>query len=533
MDADNPYWYLHVGRAGDLKGRDRLVYRAFEALPGALSLSTLAAFALLSFYVPAYASYLTIAFSAYWLFKTAYLSAHLRHNFKRLRHNMALDWNERLRVIPHGHIAHLVIFPFYDESYEVLAGSVRGLLDAKWDPKTMVVVLAAEERAGAEALASARRIEREFGRNFLACVTTAHPDGVLGEIPGKGSNMSYAAEEARVRVLDPLGIRYENVIVSALDVDTVVYPQYFACLTWHYLTAERPLRSSFQPVPLYNNNIWRAPMLARVMAYSSSFWQMIQQERPEKLATFSSHAVSFKTLREAGYWQRNAVSEDSRIFWNLFVRYDGDHEVVPLAYPVSMDANAAPTLWGTARNIYFQHRRWTYGAENIPYILFAFLKNPRIPLRKKFRAAFFQIEGFWSLATHPLILFAVGWLPLFVGGPAFQATVLSHNLSTIARAFLAAAMFGLVVSAAFAMTLMPTRPLEYTRFRSAAMVLQWLLVPFTMVAFSSIPGLDAQMRLMTGRYLGFWVTPKTRGGVAYQPSGALGKLPRTSLGFAE
>ena len=51
-----------------------------------------------------------------------------------------------------------------------------------------------------------------------------------------------------------------------------------------------------------------------------------------------------------------------------------------------MDANVAPTLWGTAKNIYRQHRRWTYGAENIAYILFAFLKNPRIPFGKKVRA---------------------------------------------------------------------------------------------------------------------------------------------------
>ncbi len=510
MQEKDTYWYLHVARATDLSGRDRVLYRLFEILPGFLSLATLLLFVLLSFTKPVWAAYLTIIFSIYWLLKTVYLSVHLRHNFKRVRHNLSLDWNERLQNLSYQDVTHLVIFPFYSEGYDVVAESVRGLQRSSWDPKRIAVVIAAEARAGEAQLAVAHRVEKEFGDVFGGFIVTVHPEGLDGEIPGKGSNISYAAEEARVRILDAQHIPYDKTLVSAFDIDTVVYPQYFSCLTWHFLTAERPERTSFQPIPLYNNNIWDAPMLSRVIAYSSSFWQMIQQERPERLATFSSHAIPFKPLYEAGYWQRNVVSEDSRIFWNLFVRYDGDYSVVPMAYPVSMDANVAHNLWGTAKNIYLQHRRWTYGAENIAYILFAFFKNPRIAFSKKLRAAFVQIEGFWSLTTHPLVLFAVGWLPLIVGGRAFNTTVLSYNLPLVAKGFLTASLFGLIVSAAISMQLVPVRPKEYGHFRSAMLFLQWMLVPLTMVVFSAIPGLDAQMRLMTGRYLGFWVTPKNR-----------------------
>jgi hypothetical protein len=218
--------------------------------------------------------------------------------------------------------------------------------------------------------------------------------------------------------------------------------------------------------------------------------------------------VPFQQLYEVGYWQRNVVSEDSRIFWNLFARHDGEYEVVPMAYPVSMDANVAPTFLRTAKNIYKQHRRWTYGAENIAYILFTFLKNPRIPFAKKFRVAFVQIEGFWSLVTHPLVLFAVGWLPLLVGGRGFNATVLSYNLPLVAKVFLTASLFGLIICAAIGMQLVPARPKEYGKWRSTQLALQWALVPATMVIFTSIPGLDAQLRLFFGKYLGFWVTPK-------------------------
>ena len=512
---DDRYWYLHIGNARDLTGFNRTVYRFLEILPGILSFITIGVFVLLSFIRPAWAAYLTIGFSIYWLFKTMYLSVHLRHNFKRMQHNLATDWNARIADRPEGtraasEILHLVMFPFYREEYAVVAESIRALLDSGWDTKRIAVVLAAEERAGPEQFAVAKRIEQEFASHFHSFLVTLHPQNLPGEIPGKGANISYAAEEARVRILEPQHILYERVLVSAFDIDTVVYPGYFACLTWNFPTAEKPQRSSFQPVPLYNNNIWRAPMLSRVMAYSSSFWQMIQQERPEKLATFSSHAVPFAPLYEAGYWQRNVVSEDSRIFWNLFVRYDGDYRVIPLAYPVSMDANVGSTFLGTVRNIYKQHRRWTYGAENIAYILFAFMQNRRISIMKKVSAGAVQVEGFWSLTTHPLILFVIGWMPLLFGGRGFNSTVLSYNLPVVARGFLTAAMLGLVISAITAMRLLPTRPAEYTRLRTLGLILQWILVPFTMVIFSSIPGLDAQLRLMTGRYLGFWVTPKIR-----------------------
>lgn len=501
-----------VGRASELSGKDRRFYRFLEILPGLASWLSLILMVLASIYTPFFAAYFIIAFSVFWVLKTAFLSYHLRHNWRRLKANMNVDWRAMIERFEYAHLYQLIILPFYNESESVIDASLQSLANANYDKKSMIVVLASEERAGEGAKLLAERMKEKWGETFGSFHVSVHPADIPGELAGKGSNATWAAEDVRRKVLDPHGIRYNHTLVSIFDIDTVVYPDYFNCLVWHFMTAKRPLKSSFQPVPVFNNNMWEASALARVVAMSSTFWEMVQQERPERMATFSSHSVSFQALYEIGYWQTNMVSEDSRIYWNLLLANNGEYDVVPLSYPVSMDANVAPSFFGTVKNIYKQHRRWTYGVENLVYILYHFRKNTAIPLKRRITIALQQAEGYWSMVTNPIMLIILGWAPIFFGGRVFHETVLSYNLPIVVRDLLILAMFGLVISSMISLTLIPERPGGKSRFIYVVMALQWILVPITMVVFSAIPGLDAQTRLMLGKYMGFWVTPKLRKG---------------------
>lgn len=509
--------YIHIGNSVELTGADRRLYRFFEVLPGLLSWGTLMGMVFLSWWEPVWAAVFIIIFDLYWLIKTIFLSFHLRVNHRRLKEHMVADWRKKLQSIEQekgqwGHIWQLVILPFYKEDETVVRETLEALAASRWPKERMFVVLGREERAGAHAREITARLEKDFGTLFGGFLITAHPADVSGELPGKGSNIAYAAREAVLRLVDARHIPYQDVLVSAFDIDTHVYPDYFLCLTYHFLTADEPHHSSFQPVPIYNNNIWHAPALSRVVATSSTFWQMMQQERPERLTTFSSHSMSLQSLVDVGYWQKNIVSEDSRIFWNHLLHYNGDYRVVPLSYPVSLDANIGRNVWQTILQVYKQQRRWTWGVENIPYVLFGFVKNKKISTRMKWYYGAVQLEGFWSLATNPLLIFMLGWLPLALGGSAFNATLLSYNLPRMTRTLMIIAMSGLIGSALISLSLLPDRPPHYGWRRHAGMVLQWLLVPLTIVIFGAIPGLEAQTRLMFGgRWrLGFWVTPKYR-----------------------
>src|SRR3989344_3522611 len=516
------YSYLHIGRASDVNdARDRKLYRFLEILPGLTAWLTLILIIVLSFLTPFFMALFIIAFDIYWLIKTIYLSFHLRAAYNKLKINSKINWLERLNQLPTASyslswikswqdVYHIVFLPLYKESYEIVSASLEGLLKTNYPKSKMAVVLCWEERGGDETRQVIEAIERKYKNDFLEFISVMHPAGLSDEIPGKGSNTAYAAVKIKESLIDRLDIRRDKIIVSNFDIDTVVYPEYFGVLTYTFLTTPDPLKTSYQPIPLYVNNIWEALSFARVVAFSATFWHTIKQERPDSATTFSSHSMSWQALEDVGFWQKNMVSEDSRIFWQCFLRYNGDYRVVSLYYPVSMDANVAPTTFETVKNIYKQQRRWAYGVENVPYFLFGFIKNKLIPLKKKLYYGFIVAEGNHSWATNAVILFLLGWLPVVVGGPEFNKTVLSFNLPYFTRTIMMLAMLGLVSSAILSIVLLPPRPPQFGRFKHFFMILQWLLFPVTTILLGAIPALDAQTRLMLGKYMGFWVTPKER-----------------------
>jgi len=506
-------YYLKLSKATDLKDRkERYIYRVFEMLTGFLAWATLLLVFVLSWKAPVFVAFFIIAFDVYWFLKTVFLSLHLRVGFKETRKNMKVDWMERSKKEKSGwqDFYHLLILPVYNEGMDIVGPTMESILKCNYPKDKFIVVFAIEGRVGESARKLAEEVKKKYADNFFRFLITEHPEDIEGELKGKGSNIAWAGRRVKEEIIDKENIPYDKVIVSALDIDTVMWPEYFSRLMYVYLSTDRPQRASYQPVPFYINNIWQAPAIARVISFSATFWHTLQQERPERMTTFSSHSMPFQALVDVDFWQTNMVSEDSRIFWQCFLRYDGDYTVVPMYYPVNMDANVAPGFWQTMINQYKQQRRWGYGVENVPYFLFAFWKNKKIPLKKKWHYAWTIIEGFHSWSTNALIIFLLGWLPLYLGGEAFNQTLLAYNLPDITKAIMTLAMLGIVTSVIFTMMILPPKPPEYGKHKYVMMVLQWPLLFITIIIFGAFPGLEAQTRLMLGKYMGFWVTPKTR-----------------------
>ncbi len=523
--------YLKVGKANDLENNDRRIYRVLEILPGFLSWFTLIFLITLSYFKPIIVAYFIIAFDIYWLLLVFFLGIHLLLAYFKIKKNTKKDWQTLCVNLPvqsliasddlnnasykkdilWQDVIHLVIFPVYNEGIEIIRSSVRAIAEGKYPTDKIILVLTIEERGGEEVLKTANKIKQEFNSSFKNFLITIHPDGIVGELKGKGANQTWAAKITKKEIIDKENIDYDKILVSVFDIDTVIYPDYFYTLTYNFLTSEKPYRSSFQPIPVYHNNVWQSPFFARVAAASNTFWQMMQQIRQEKLATYSSHSMTWRALVDIGFWSTKMVSEDSRIFWHCFCYYNGDYKVVPLYYPVSMDVTMDKTIFQTAKNLYRQQRRWGWGVENIPYLTFNTIKRwNNIPKRKFINRILVQVYGFHSWATNALIIAVIGWMPLILGGERFNASVLSTNLPFITRTLMTIAMAGLVLSAILSTLLLPKKPEKYGFRKYLVSIIQWIILPISIIIFGAVPGLEAQTRLMFGKYLGFWVTPKSR-----------------------
>lgn len=236
----------------------------------------------------------------------------------------------------------------------------------------------------------------------------------------------------------------------------------------------------------------------------------MQQQRPEKLTTYSSHSMSFKALVEMNFWQTNVVSEDAGAFWKAFLFYDGDYRIIPIHYPLSMDSCVGKNTLATAINQYKQQRRWAWGSESIPYLFFGFFKNSKISFNKKLRYALLLIEAFWTWGTGALLILLLGWLPLTLGGDNFNTTVLSHNLPQITRNLMTIALIGVLACIIVSNLLFRLMPIRLSRRKTLFMMAQWLFLPLSLIIFGTIPAIEAQTRLMLGKYMGFFPTEKFR-----------------------
>jgi hypothetical protein len=537
--------------------------RLLEMVPGTISWAVLILPLWLSFSYPWLVAYFVLSFNFYWLCRALWFSGAVIVAFRRIRHVSGVDWTPRLAALAdpatrigelrawldaskqpgaalgvvagahvdaaarrHAHdeltalvrvaaleeppppveeLVHLALIPTYTEALEKLRPTVRALAEAHWPKeRKMCAIITRETDEGG--IANVQALREEFGDAFADFIHILDPLEP-GIVIGKSSAMAWGGKYLYRLLVRERGMDARRIIITDLDADFRVHPQYFAYLSWMHLSDPNRETQLYQPIPYLHNNLWQAPVFQRLFAAVLTQLQMWRSVLPEKLQSFSSYSTTLHLVHDVGYWATDAIPEDSRFYWKSYFRY-GDHfRAVPLFIPIYGDAVRARTYWRSMAEQYLQVRRWAWGVTDIPFVIQNAIRHHEIP----FWSRFWRITNLfgehinWAIA--PFVITFGATVPLLVN-PAFAETTLGQNLPIFASAMLTLALVSLLVLVAVEQRIVPPRPAEWGPLERFISYAQWIGLPLVGIFFSTLPALDAQTRLLTGRYLEYRVTEK-------------------------
>lgn len=521
------------------RGKRDLKYRFFEILPGAISYGAIILLFVLSLIDPVLGAIYLFIIIASTLVKAVSVAYRTVQGYNVIQRAMRVDWRGRMEDLADPHAAyerlrddnlkgyhaeehienlklmaampgeypkpekilHVVIVTAYNEGIDTLRPSLQAVKDSTFPGERIILALAYEERGGAEMAKTAKILKQEFKDAFREFLLIEHPDGLSGEVIGKGPNLTYAGTKI-AEYFEKRHLSMENAIVTSLDSDNRVHPKYLDNVAYEFITHPNRQRLSYQPVSLFMNNIWDAPAPTRVIAVSNSFFNVISTMRPHVLRNFASHSQPLQALEAMGFWSKRTIVEDGHQYWRSLFFFGGDYTVLPIRIPIYQDAVLDETFLKTVKAQFIQVRRWYYGASDVAYVgvrLFCKKSERPMPYMKLFPKFWRLLDGHVTLAIMaPLITFG-GWVPMIMNMSAH--TMVGYNLPNIVSVIETFAMVGLVATVLVSFRMLPPRPKKYRKTKNFAMLLQWILMPVTSILYQSIAAYYAQTRLMLGKYM--------------------------------
>jgi cellulose synthase/poly-beta-1,6-N-acetylglucosamine synthase-like glycosyltransferase len=521
---------LEIPLEKDRKGH----YRFFEILPGSLSWLLLLTPLILSFISITAAVIFVLAYLLIYFIRSLGYDVRAISGYITMKQQLKIDWNELLddlnndsippnakrpkwhyknlerrrtfeRIYKPSEMVHAVILATVNESKEILEPTLESIISSTYDSHKIILIFAYEGRAGEVTKERVLSLAKKYRSHFRDVLAFQHPNNIPNEVIGKGGNITYAGRHLADYVKEH-NIPADQVLVTTLDSDSRPNKLYFSALTYLFCIVPKPLRASYQPLPMFTNNIWDAPTMMRVIATGNNLFYIVLTKRPHMERNFSSHAQSLQALIDIDFWSTRTVVEDGHQFWRSYFRYDGDYRVYPLSIPIYQDAVLADGYLKTIKAQFIQLRRWTYGASDIAYIADkAFFHKNKVPKKDAIGKFFRALEGHVTWATGTALVFGAAFIPAFFHPQSFAAHELPHIVSRIQEI----GIIGLLASMYVCLVTLPPRPARYKRHRSVLMVLQWALAPVVAICFSSLAALNSQTRLMFKKYLSrFDVTEK-------------------------
>lgn len=519
-------------------GKRTKKYRFFEIFPAIVSYGYIVLLVVLSVVNPFLAAMYLLAVILTLLIKSSAIAARTIQGYGQLQSARAVNWQKRLRdlklaqetskelpelskkdfqakyhaqnlqavreqpeLYPHiDEIYHAVIIATYNEEIETLRPTVESVAKTRFPNEKIILILAYEERGGEKTKETVEKLKQEFGKTFYSFLDVMHPKDLPDELIGKGSNITYAGKYLR-KWLKKQDIDKDKLIVTTLDSDNRPDSTYFSYVTYEFIVRQNRARLSFQPIALFLNNIWDAPAPMRVIATGNSFFNIIMSMRPHVLRNFASHSQPYSALEDMNFWSVRTVVEDGHQYWRSYFHFDGNYSVVPIYVPIYQDAVLSHTYWKTLKAQFGQVSRWAYGASDVPYVAVRVLtKKSAVPIRSGIPHLIRLIDNHTTWASMSILVAVGGWVPLLLNQEASRSIV-AHELPEVISSIQRVAMIGIFITIFLTFKMLPPRPERYKKHRSVLMLVQWVLMPITSIAYGSLAAFYSQTRLALGKYM--------------------------------
>jgi hypothetical protein len=495
-----------------IEKHDRRVQRSLEIMPGAVSWFIILFPLWGAFVLPHAVAYTVLAFNVFWFYQSFKAAGFGILGFFKIKKHEKIDWKELYdradtpKKLKWEDIRHVVIIPNATESAGKLRATLIKLAQQTIGAEKLFVVLAMEERVP-DHREKADVLLADFSGRFGRLWATVHPQNIPGEIVGKAANETWGAKRAKEFLLKE-GFDLKNLTLTSCDADAQFHPKYFEALTYEFAVNPQRYRRLWQSPIFWYNNLWEVPAFTRIVGVIGNIIQVAEINDPIKLFfNYSTYSTSFKMVDEVDYWDPDIIPEDWHLFLKSFFELNGEVEVDPIFLPTSIDAPQSEGYLGSLINRYEQCKRHAWGATDIPYAVKQFFRHPEIPLITRSLRVLKLVESHTLWSTNWFLLTLGASLPpLF--NPVFGQTVLGQNLPRMSRLILTTCLLALATMILLDRSLRPPRPKKVQWWLVPLSYLQWLLMPVATLFMAVLPGLDAQTRLMLGRYLEYRVTEK-------------------------
>lgn len=505
---------------------DRLVHRLLEMSLGAMTWLLLTSPIWLGIFHPRIIVYMLTLFTVYWSYLAARHSIGLIAGYQKYKKELTVDWKKEFdeldfsslpdpRTQPESKDAlrHFLLIPAVNEPEHVLRDSIDSIFNQTFPSKKITLVYSIEERYAVETEKTVREIVGDRVKDLERLLIFVHPRGIEGEAVGAAAaNRTWGAKHA-VSQLQSEGADIRNYIFSTIDADHVLNPQYISRLSVLYLNTDRRDNHYYSTaVHLFNNNLWRVPVMMRIEANavtmgSLSDWSATKGALKD---SFSSYSSSLQTLIDANYWDVALGVDDTIFYWRAFFVRDGDFDGVPHYIPYSADAVEGKNYIDSHIALYRQLLRWGWGAIDFPLSIMEFMKNKRIPFGKKMGWMFKHIERRVILINIVfLITFGFGLVTLV--NPYVKQSNFAYSLPDIMSIILTITLVFLIPATYYRMKLVSPMPKNWNIFRKIFVFLEGPLIMLNLLTYSFFPWVQAQTKMLLGHKMkDLYHTPKVR-----------------------